>query len=255
MIMTTTLPHDAFSDRAFLHSNSSIPEAPSTLADDDRGEETRLSSPFLLRSKQFQIPVADAILHTFTRRTHGPDLGTDFEPLARDVVCGRGKGSYNRPGNIDFRKVVRRFVGEYATAKTKFEKTTVLNRIIDAVHHDNDARFLKFNTRTHQWFEITDDQAREKVGHTMRETIAALEVTQHEERKHHDLLSNQKAIFASMLRRHSSGTGGHGGGGSVRRVAPPPPPPQIPSFASFGVENGLAGDWDHEPLPWPRSEV
>lgn len=99
-----------------------------------------------------------------------------YEPGDYDIVCGRGKGSYNRPGNKRFRELVKLHIPDYQAARTKFDKSTVLSNIIEhARSQDNGhARFVKMD-KDGQWFEIPDDQAREKVGHTIREAIAAMQ--------------------------------------------------------------------------------
>jgi hypothetical protein len=100
------------------------------------------------------------------------ELPATFRPTEFDVVLGRGKGSYNTPGSRKLRAIIRQFVPEYSAARSKFDKSTVLARILDAVKDENNARFVRCNQGT--WYEISDDQAREKIGHTMRETIALL---------------------------------------------------------------------------------
>jgi hypothetical protein len=158
-------------------------------------------SSSLLSKYQVSVPVA--ILDNFARSSSS-ELDVGCEPRDRDVVCGRGKGSYNRPGNVVFRNVIRMYIKDYLAARTKFEKTTVLNQVIDHLHNEEHARFLKFNSKSKQWFEITDDQAREKVGHTMRETIASLDSNQPDNsQKRSDLMASQKAIFEAMLRSTS----------------------------------------------------
>jgi hypothetical protein len=152
---------------------------------------------------KYQVSVPVAILDNFARSSSS-ELDAGCEPRDRDVVCGRGKGSYNRPGNVMFRSVIRMYIKDYLAARTKFEKTTVLNQVIDHLHNEEHARFLKFNSKSKQWFEITDDQAREKVGHTMRETIASLDSNQPDNsQKRSDLMASQKAIFEAMLRSNS----------------------------------------------------
>jgi hypothetical protein len=102
-------------------------------------------------------------------------LPLDFEPSEFDVVCGRGKGSYNAPGCKKLRALIREYIPEYTSARSKFDKTTVLSRIVDVVQSQNNytAKFVKKDVNG-VWCEISNDQAREKVGHTMRETISAL---------------------------------------------------------------------------------
>jgi hypothetical protein len=135
-------------------------------------------------------------------------LGTavSFKPTDYDVVCGRGKGSYNRPGNRRFRAIVQRHMHEYQ-ASSKVDKTMVINRIMNLVQAQNEgtARFVK-RGKDGLFTVISDDLAREKVGHAIRETIMAAENAakplkeQPEwQEKQSDLLAQQKSIFQNLV--------------------------------------------------------
>jgi hypothetical protein len=145
-----------------------------------------------------------------------------------DVVCGRGKGSYNRPGNKKFRALVQDHVPLYMAARTKLDKSMVLSCIVEKVREQGGGRFLK-RRKGGEWYEIGDEQAREKVGHAIREAIATgekksqateaslssslagspkkplEEETQSEfQSKQNDLLSTQLSIFEGLVARASS---------------------------------------------------
>jgi hypothetical protein len=133
-------------------------------------------------------------------------LPASYKPSNYDVVCGRGKGSYNRPGNRRFRTIVQLHMGEYQ-ASGKVDKTMVLNRIMDLVQAQNEgtARFVK-RGNDGLFTVISDDLAREKVGHAIRETIMAAEnaakpLKEQPEwkEKHSDLLAQQQSIFQNLV--------------------------------------------------------
>jgi hypothetical protein len=111
-------------------------------------------------------------------------LDASYQPGAYDVVCGRGKGSYNRPGNKRFRSIVETYIPQYISARTKMDKSMVLNAIIDQVNSYTNpdtslaAQFVKY-TKAAGWVMIADEHAREKVGHAIREAIATQEHTSH----------------------------------------------------------------------------
>jgi hypothetical protein len=148
---------------------------------------------------------------------HLTPLDASYQPGEYDVVCGRGKGSYNRPGNKRFRSLVATYIPQYLKARSKVDKSMVLNMIIDKVHSfsnpdsDRPAQFVKY-TKQSGWVLIGDEHAREKVGHAIREAIAALQeggrpaspksttTDEEEERcqKQFDLLSQQQFLFAHM---------------------------------------------------------
>jgi len=138
----------------------------------------------------------------------GDVLPRDFVPTDYDVHCGHGKGCFNKPGNVRFRAIVSRFIPQYLTARTKYEKTAVLNAALDEVrsqkNDDDVTRFVVF--KDSRWHTIGEDQAREKVGHCMREAVAALdgaEERQHEQKqfdvKQSSLLELQRIIFDALV--------------------------------------------------------
>jgi hypothetical protein len=102
-------------------------------------------------------------------------LENDYQPTDCDVLCGRGKGSYNRIGNKIFRSIVASFRDKYESSKTKMEKGMILDHIIDQVNErsNGQAKFLKYNPKRKCWMEMTLAQTREKTGHVLREAVAA----------------------------------------------------------------------------------
>jgi hypothetical protein len=131
-------------------------------------KSTTLNQSFLAR---YHVAVPPVIA-SMTTSDNIMELPATFRPREFDIICGRGKGHYNKPGCKRMREIVRSFIPEYTTARTKFDKSTVLSRIVDAVKDDNNARFVRCKQGT--WYELGDEQAREKVGHTIRETIALI---------------------------------------------------------------------------------
>lgn len=135
----------------------------------------KLQASLYLSKYTVTIPSA---IETLASQKTSKILGKDYEPLDCDIVCGRGKGSYNRPGNKHFRSIVTSFIPTYIQSKTKIDKTTILNTIIEQVRSQHDAKtgrnaqFIKHSKRE-GWIEIGDEQAREKVGHAIREAMAA----------------------------------------------------------------------------------
>jgi hypothetical protein len=200
------------------------------------------SSPSSSTAKQFlskyslALPLAIASL---ADTNHMTPLDASYQPGAYDVVCGRGKGSYNRPGNKRFRSFVATYIPQYISARTKVDKSMVLNTIIDQVHSYTNpdtglaAQFVKY-TKDAGWVMIGDEHAREKVGHAIREAIAAQE--QHTNPNRHpssssssspvpsvhdatttqalmtkkqlDLLSQQQLLFSSMRMNTTNTTNG-----------------------------------------------
>lgn len=107
-------------------------------------------------------------------------LDSSYQPGYYDVVCGRGKGSYNRPGNKRFRALVATYIPDYQIARSKFDKSCLLSSIIDKVRSFTNpdtgmpAEFVKFS-KGDGWIQIGDELAREKVGHVIREAVLTKE--------------------------------------------------------------------------------
>jgi hypothetical protein len=89
-----------------------------------------------------------------------------------DVLCGRGKKNWQHLGNVHFRNVIRINVDRYIDAPTKNDKTLVVISIVDEIRAQG-GRFLKDDLYG-RWYDIGDAQARDKVGHSLRDQVTAL---------------------------------------------------------------------------------
>ena len=155
-----------------------MPKSSEFLEDEDVHEELtsgrRSSSDNnnFLSKCQVAVPTVVAGLKKINENTPLPD---EFTPGDFDVVCGRGKGSYNRPGNKRFRAIVQLHIADYVNAKNRYGKSNVLSEVLERVRSQagGSARFVKCIQQ--KWYEISEEEAREKVGHTMRESIMALD--------------------------------------------------------------------------------
>lgn len=93
--------------------------------------------------------------------------GTNYQPTAQDVLCGRGGATNNHEGNRAFRSIVASHQREYLSAKKK-EKAAIARRIVSIVQ-DNGGRFLRKNGST--WEEVSDKKATEKTSQALREGL------------------------------------------------------------------------------------
>jgi hypothetical protein len=90
-------------------------------------------------------------------------------PHANDVLCGRGGGSNNHPGNESFRELVNEVKFPYVNCP-KREKPLIARRIVEAVRNQTPpGRFLSKDTKTGLWNDIGDGKAREKTSQALRE--------------------------------------------------------------------------------------
>jgi hypothetical protein len=86
-----------------------------------------------------------------------------------DVLCGRGGGTNNHPGNERFRDLVNSQKVNYLHS-SKREKPMVSRGIVRAVRNQNPpGRFLQKDDETGLWFDIGDQKAREKTSQALRE--------------------------------------------------------------------------------------
>lgn len=90
---------------------------------------------------------------------------------------------------------------------TKQDKSAIIDNILDRVRSEGHSRFVTL--KNDSWFEISEEQAREKIAYCLREAIAHVVSAQDRvhaatlfETKQAQLLSKQKAIFESMMRNH-----------------------------------------------------
>jgi hypothetical protein len=102
-----------------------------------------------------------------------PDvLRDDYKPSEYDVVSGKGKTIFDLPGNQRFRMIVAEFAEQYEAAKTKQDKSIIIDAILDKTREQTNqtVHFLKFDKKTNQYTILNSDQIREAVGHKIRDS-------------------------------------------------------------------------------------
>jgi hypothetical protein len=62
----------------------------------------------------------------------------------------------------------------YIKAENRFEKSLVVHSIVDNIKSAG-GRFLKRDSNTKKWYELSDQQAKEKVGHAVRDAVNSYE--------------------------------------------------------------------------------
>jgi hypothetical protein len=102
-------------------------------------------------------------------RTGRLQLGIDFQPSDFSVICGRGKASYDHPGNHRLRMLASTFAADYSQAGRKLAKSAIVANIVDVIHKGGGV-FCKYERDA--WFEVGDDYAREKVSSLFRDKLA-----------------------------------------------------------------------------------
>lgn len=101
-------------------------------------------------------------------------LDEDYVPTKHDVVNGRGRKSYNHIANRRFRQLIAMNLTRYLAARCKVDKTLVVVGIVNTIRNATPAGgFLKKCPKRGRWVSMSDESAREKVGHCLRDMIAS----------------------------------------------------------------------------------
>jgi hypothetical protein len=103
-----------------------------------------------------------------SKSTERSRLGVDFQPSPSSVICGRGKTSYNHPGNHRFRMLANMFVKKYSHANRKKDKTAIVSDIVVMIRQ---AGGIFCKQEKGAWFEVGDHSAREKTSTLLRDLL------------------------------------------------------------------------------------
>ena len=97
-------------------------------------------------------------------------LPADFKPNAStDILCGRGNFAINHPANVLFNEIVRSSLDDYSSARRRVDKSMVVASVLKELTQDAGARFVKW--KGNQWYQMTTEQAHDKIGHCIRDMI------------------------------------------------------------------------------------
>ena len=94
-----------------------------------------------------------------------------LNPVASDILLGRGKPYQEHPGNVRFLRVIILYRDRYLRTQRREDKASVADEIINLLKMDrNDpGRFLKrLENGEEGWVEVNNNIAREKVCHALR---------------------------------------------------------------------------------------
>mmetsp|Transcript_6983 Transcript_6983/g.19596 ORF Transcript_6983/g.19596 Transcript_6983/m.19596 type:complete len:289 (+) Transcript_6983:204-1070(+) len=89
----------------------------------------------------------------------------------RDILCSKDKSLASHPGNRIFREQIEKGKVLYEAARDKTTKMKITKDIIKHIQTDLKCRFVKFDTESGSWLEVTPNEARDKVGHALRFAI------------------------------------------------------------------------------------
>ena len=103
-----------------------------------------------------------------TRRSHVGPLIHHSELRKKDILLGRGISRFKHPGNIAYRALIDSRLGCYLKGDRTVKSRVVLD-IINELKRNN-CRFLQKH-KDGEWQEVDFGVAREKVGHSIRDTF------------------------------------------------------------------------------------
>ena len=96
----------------------------------------------------------------------------NITPRPTDILFGKGTASINNVGNVAMRKLVGCSLKEYALIpKSKRAKKNRFIRDLVDVIKSSGGRFLRKPTDDGSWKEVTDEEARGKLGQELRDTM------------------------------------------------------------------------------------
>lgn len=89
-------------------------------------------------------------------------------PHKNDVLCGRGGGINNHPGNVNYRSIVHIYKNDYNLATNKQVKSEIARTVIKKVRElKPPGRFLEKNNLVYQ--VVSEEQAMKKTSQALRE--------------------------------------------------------------------------------------
>lgn len=155
-------------------------------------------------------------------------LPDHFEPSYYDVLCGRGKGCAAWVGNRRFRVTISINKERYIQAPTKVDKSLVVDEIVKTISSASpNGGFVKKDPVTGKWYKISEQAARDKVGHAMRDAVQAEGKKSHRlERKKLRSVLKKKATAAPMTTKTSAAAIPMAAP-SISEVMQPPQPVQV----------------------------
>jgi hypothetical protein len=159
----------------FLDDTSSTTHASDSSSEDGpRSPKSKLVLPELTPDVKKDLEscgASGAVPLSISKRPEWADyrLRDIAHPHPNDVLCGRGGGSNNHPGNEAFRVLVNEVKLPYVNCP-KREKPLIARRIVEAVRNQSPpGRFLQKDAKSGMWNDIGDGKAREKTSQALRE--------------------------------------------------------------------------------------
>ena len=182
---------------------------------------------------------------------HKTSVGAVIETLSQnDVLCGRGSGPNDHPGNVAFRQLILSRKAEYLSTSARAEKAKIASEIVDHVQKELDpaGRFLKkmgpaelrekgFQEGQDVWVVVDQDTALEKAKQALRQNrdkpLVEEELKKKQAERHEEYAKLTEQVTASLKSNTAETATTAGTGGSTTRKS-------VASVAS-SLSSGLGG--------------
>ena len=125
-----------------------------------------------------------------------------LQPLATDVLSGRGGKVTRHPGNINYQNIIKENRSLYLTAK-KADKLSISESLVRKIRLQHDARFLLRDQSTKLWHEIGQPKAVEKTSQALREGLSKMRKKPVKQKKKITILNDEKDTIDSIKKEGS----------------------------------------------------
>mmetsp|Transcript_14271 Transcript_14271/g.21759 ORF Transcript_14271/g.21759 Transcript_14271/m.21759 type:complete len:220 (+) Transcript_14271:101-760(+) len=96
------------------------------------------------------------------------------QPGSYDVICNcRTQKSFDHVGNRRFRVIIENHSISYEAAKSKLDKSLIVMSIFKTIQDAGGNFIRKSRNNNSTWELLSSGQAREKIGHSLRDAISA----------------------------------------------------------------------------------
>ena len=92
-----------------------------------------------------------------------------IHPFIHSFIC-----IANAAGNKRFREAITKSLDDYRKACTRTDKAAIVQRVIDEIANSG-GRFLKKNQATGEWYQLNEQQTKEKVSHAVRDAANTMD--------------------------------------------------------------------------------
>lgn len=120
---------------------------------------------------------------------------------SKDILCGRGTTTFSHAGTQRFRSYIARSMDAYISAPGRAAKTKLVQRLTDEIFNEGLVFWKKDAQKI--WCRLSLKEAREKVGHTLRDStdgrIKCMKEVQKRVLKHEELQTRTMQIFRDSV--------------------------------------------------------